>query len=126
ILPATAKVGATLAEAIPESHDWILEIGLTPNRPDGLGHVGLARELAAVMDLPFVLPTAKPAEGGARTEDRVAVRIEDLERCPRYGATVVSGVRVGPSPLGVGYRLESLGIRSISNVVDVTNLILLK
>lgn len=156
ILPASAKVGATLAEVIPESHDWILEIGLTPNRPDGLGHVGLARELAALMDLPFELPAAKATHGwitggiagaavggvvgavvgavaGAlmdgstpKTEDRVKVSIEDLERCPHYGATVVSGVRVAPSPLGVTYRLESLGIRSISNVVDVTNLILLK
>lgn len=126
ILPATAKVGATLAEAVPESHDWIFEIGLTPNRPDGLGHVGLARELAALMALPFALPAAASVTGGARTEDRVKVTIADLERCPRYGATVVSGVTVAPSPLGVTYRLESLGIRSISNVVDVTNLVLLK
>ncbi|MFO0611932.1 MAG: phenylalanine--tRNA ligase subunit beta [Polyangiaceae bacterium] len=160
ILPQGAKVGATLAEVVPESHDWILEIGLTPNRPDGLGHVGLARELAALLDLPFEVPApAKPLDGrieggivgavvgaafgpagalvgaaaGAllspstlRTEDRVKVRIDDLERCPHYGATVVTGVTVAPSPLGLTYRLESLGIRSISNVVDVTNLILLK
>jgi len=125
--PEVAKEGQTLADAIPESSDTIFEIGLTPNRPDGLGHVGLARELAALFSLPFSLdvPAAKNVSKD-RVEDRVRVRIDDLERCPLYGAAFVSGVKIGPSPLGVTYRLESLGVRSISNAVDVTNIVMLK
>jgi phenylalanyl-tRNA synthetase beta chain len=127
ILPSgIAPAGTKLSEAVPESHDWIFEIGLTPNRPDGLGHIGLARELAALLGMPFLASAGSVSTEAGRTEDRISVRIDDLERCPHYGATIVTGVSVGPSPLGVSYRLESLGIRSISNVVDVTNLVLLK
>lgn len=128
LLPAGTS-GRTLADAIPESADTVFEIGLTPNRPDGLGHVGLAREVAALFGLPFALrrpDLREHVDATLRTEDRVKITIEDLERCPRYGAALVAGVRVGPSPLGVAWRLEALGVRSISNVVDVTNLVMLE
>ncbi|HVK68033.1 MAG TPA: phenylalanine--tRNA ligase subunit beta [Polyangium sp.] len=130
ILPkGLAAPGTPLREAMPEVHDYILHLGLTPNRPDALGHIGLAREIAALFNLPWKKPTPKaPARfaEGETVSRHVSVRIDDTERCPRYGAGLVLGVTIGPSPTWVRYRLESLGVRSISNVVDVTNLVLLE
>jgi phenylalanyl-tRNA synthetase beta chain len=129
VLPkGAAKAGTPLHEAVPGSHDFIFDISLTPNRPDCLGHVGLARELAALYGLPFTAPAPEaPARVGApRIEELVTVTVEDSERCPIYGAAAVVDVTIGPSPAWLRYRLESLGIRSISNVVDVTNLVLLE
>jgi phenylalanyl-tRNA synthetase beta chain len=129
VLPAgTAKPGTPLREAVPAVHDFVFELDLTPNRPDALGHVGLARDAAALLGKPFSPPgadaPAKVAEGAI--DKLVTVTIEDTERCPRYGAAMVLDVEVGPSPLWLRYRLESLGLRSISNVVDVTNLAMLE
>lgn len=127
--PGLAKPGTLFREAMPEVHDHILHLGLTPNRPDCLGHIGLAREVATLFGLPFQLPQVHPAKQvltGENVEKHVSVTIEDLERCPQYGAGMVVDVTVGPSPSWMKYRLESLGIRSISNLVDVTNLILLE
>jgi phenylalanyl-tRNA synthetase beta chain len=128
ILPArAAEPGTVLSKAIPTTSDTILEIGLTPNRPDGLGHVGLARELAALFGVPFTVPARKPSRVDAELDVKKAVTISiaDAERCPSYGAALVLGVTVGPSPLFHQYRLEALGVRAISNVVDVTNLAML-
>lgn len=126
--PGSGTPGQTLASAIPESSDYVFEIGLTPNRPDGLGHLGLARELAALAGIAFQHepPTPKEIDPAAKTEAAVEIRIEDEERCPSYGGALVERVRVQPSPLGLQYRLEALGIRAISNVVDVTNWVMLK
>ncbi|MBM4357761.1 MAG: phenylalanine--tRNA ligase subunit beta [Deltaproteobacteria bacterium] len=124
-----AAPGTTLASAMPATHDFVFEIGVTPNRPDALGHVGLAREVAALFGLPFTVP---PSDAPARVADGPAIDalasvvVEDTERCPHYGAAVLTEVKVGPSPAWLRYRLESLGVRSISNVVDVTNLVLLE
>jgi len=128
LLPAgLASPGAPLVEALPAARDTILEVGLTPNRPDALGHVGLAREAAALFGVPFE-PARAGAPDGARDEaagERVSIAIEDGERCPHYGAAVLVGVKVAPSPLDIRWRLASLGVRPISNVVDVTNLVML-
>lgn len=125
--PGTAVPGTRLSEAIPQSSDTIYEIGLTPNRPDGLGHLGLARELGVLARLAFAHTAPRPTRTKAElsVEAVVSLRIDDEERCPLYGAAYVEGVKVAPSPLGVAWRLEALGIRSISNVVDVTNLVML-
>jgi phenylalanyl-tRNA synthetase beta chain len=126
--PGAASPGTRLVDAIPAARDTILEIGLTPNRPDGLGHVGLAREAAALFAVPFVLAAPKDPE---RTQDdllanHVNLSIEDADRCPHYAAALLTEVRVAPSPLDVRFRLASLGMRAISNVVDVTNLVMLE
>jgi phenylalanyl-tRNA synthetase beta chain len=129
VLPASfAPHGTLLVDAEPSVRDTVLEIGLTPNRPDGLGHVGLARELAALFDLPFeVKPPPMPqAEGVGDVGTFVQVAIEDGERCPHYGAAVLIDANVGPSPLWLRYRLAALGVRAISNVVDITNLVMLE
>lgn len=126
--PKLAAPGAPLVKVLPAARDTILEIGLTPNRPDGLGHIGLAREAAALFEVPFVTP--QPGEPAQIRDESLAsfisVTIEDAERCPHFGAAVCLDARVGPSPLDVRWRLASLGVRSISNLVDVSNLVMLE
>jgi phenylalanyl-tRNA synthetase beta chain len=126
--PGTAAPGSHLVQVLPAARDTILELGVTPNRPDALGHLGLAREAAALFDLPMTQWSVDEPERVRQEElgKYVAITIDDPERCPHYGAAVVLDVRVGPSPLEVRWRLASLGVRSISNVVDVTNLVMLE
>ncbi len=133
VLPAGMTApGTHLVQALPAARDTIFEIGLTPNRPDALGHRGIAREAAALFDVaPGEWQAAALAAGEGQREAGAlakfaAVSIEDAERCPHYGAAVVADVKVGPSPLAVRWRLASLGVRPISNVVDVTNLVMLE
>jgi phenylalanyl-tRNA synthetase beta chain len=123
-----APPGTPLTKALPACSDTIFEIALTPNRPDGLGHLGLAREAAALYGLPWgpPEPDAPSRAIQGKVESYAKVVLEDPERCPHYGAAVVVDVTVGPSPLWLRYRLSSLGVRPISNVVDVTNLVLLE
>jgi phenylalanyl-tRNA synthetase beta chain len=124
--PGSAEPGQTLAEVVPGAVDWIFELDVTPNRPDALGHVGVARELAALYGLRFEQPPlgSPPAEPSAELASLVEVDNRDIERCPHYAAGAVLDVKVAPSPLWLRFRLESLGVRAISNVVDVTNLLL--
>lgn len=122
--PSTAAPGTRLATAIPSTRDTILELSLTANRGDWLGHVGLAREAAALFEVAF--QPARLAEHAGPQGEHLSVVIEDAERCPHYGAAVLAEAKVAPSPLPVRWRLSSLGIRPISNVVDVTNLVMLE
>ncbi|RLB66042.1 MAG: phenylalanine--tRNA ligase subunit beta [Deltaproteobacteria bacterium] len=121
-------LGTPLSEAIEGTHDVIFDIGVTPNRPDALSHVGLARELAALYDLDFSLPATETPSQVASDKaiaELASVEIADTERCPHYGAALIVDLTIGPSPDWLRYRLESLDMRAISNVVDVTNLVLL-
>jgi phenylalanyl-tRNA synthetase beta chain len=124
-----AALGAPLATALPATFDRILDVSVTPNRPDALGHVGVARELAALYEVDFAPPEAdapaKVASGRAIAE-LCSVHIDDTERCPHYGAAAVVDVAVAASPDWARFRLESLGVRAINNVVDVTNLVMLE
>lgn len=131
ILPAgSASPGAPLTAVLPEASDVVFEIGLTPNRPDGLGHVGIARELAALCNFPWKRPEpqfpAAAADAPPAETLGASVRIAAPERCTHFASAVVTGVVVGESPAWLRYRLASLGVRSISNVVDVTNLVMLE
>jgi phenylalanyl-tRNA synthetase beta chain len=121
----SAEPGRTLAELVPSAVDTILEVEVTTNRPDALGHVGVARDIAALYRIPLLKPTAGAVQSSdVKLETLVSVENRDTERCPHYGAGAVLGVRVGPSPAWLRWRLESLGVRAISNVVDVTNFVL--
>jgi phenylalanyl-tRNA synthetase beta chain len=129
VLPAgTAEPGTTLAKAVPNARDTVFEIGLTPNRPDCLGHVGLAREICALYEVPFRMPAAgAPSKvADVETAKLAAIVVEDAARCPHYGAAGAVDVVIKPSPLAIRYRLQALGVRSISNVVDVTNIVMLE
>ena len=122
ILPPQTRIGAPLDELLGLP-DTVFEINVTPNRPDALSHLGIARELSALTGVPLRLPQTAPA-GEAKVPAHV--HDEDPERCPRYLARVIEGVKVGPSPLPIQERLRACGVRPISNVVDATNLALLE
>ncbi len=104
----------------------VLEVKITPNRPDALSHMGIARELAAILQVRtrFSVPTCK--ENGGLVHEIVHVNISAKEACPRYACRVIEGVKVGESPDWLKQRLVACGMRPVSNVVDVTNLILLE
>jgi phenylalanyl-tRNA synthetase beta chain len=128
LAPGTAKPGDRFTKVVPQAADTIFDIAVTPNRPDALGHVGVARDVAALYRLSLRLPEVP--EPARRSDlvlgDLVSVKVEEPERCPLYGASVVDEVRIAPSPAWLRYRLHALGIRPISNVVDITNLLLLE
>ncbi|WP_437993974.1 phenylalanine--tRNA ligase subunit beta [Sorangium sp. So ce145] len=128
------RPGQSLLDWEPRLEDWIIELSVTPNRPDALGHLGVARDVAAVLGLPFrppavAAPRANGANGAGAPADvqtRAAVEVRDGDRCPRYDGQVIEGVSVGPSPLWARVRLGRLGVRPITNIVDATNLVMLE
>jgi len=132
-LATDAKPGTPLLQAIPLG-DARIVVDVTPNRPDLLSHMGLARELAAAVDaeiklpepaeLPAVNVPAPVAHGGEATAGSIRVALEDAAGAPRYMGVVIKGVKIGPSPAWLVDRLASVGSRSINNVVDVTNYLL--
>jgi phenylalanyl-tRNA synthetase beta chain len=135
LLETAAAPGTPLTEALPVDDDRLV-VDVTPNRPDLLCHKGVARELAAAEGAPFRLPAIPGAadaglgsprrEGAEALVGGVRVAIEDAETCPRFTALVIRGVRVGPSPDWLRRRLEAVGQRSINNVVDATNWVMLE
>jgi len=125
ILPADSVPGTPIAAAL-KLEDVLFEVNVTPNRPDALSHLGIAREVAAALGKPLKHPAGGAREAGLPAAEAIKVRIEAPERCARYAARVVEGVTIGPSPLWLQRRLERCGIRAISNVVDATNLVLLE
>ena len=127
ILREDAKVGQSFDEYLGRSGgNVVYDLEVTPNRPDLNSVIGIAREIAAVMGNPLRIPEVRSQKSEVRTESLVAVKIEDAELCPRYTARVIKGVKVGPRPDWLKSTLEKVGIRSISNVVDVTNYVMLE
>jgi phenylalanyl-tRNA synthetase beta chain len=107
--------------------DEVLEVNVTPNRPDALSHAGVAREVAALFATPWRLPAPDEVPGGPFPPGHgVDVEIRDPDACPRYLARLVTGLRVGPSPAAMRVRLLACGVRPISNLVDVTNYVMLE
>jgi len=104
--------------------DLVLDVDVTTNRPDAMSHFGLARELAVLTGKPLRCPETETGEVGESAAKAIQVRLDDPEGCPRYVARVVRGVTVGESPEWLRNRLETLGLRPINNVVDVTNFVL--
>src|SRR3954470_24763980 len=113
ILPEGSAVpGARFVEAFPAAQDTIYELDVTPNRPDALGHVGLARELAALLGLPFTPPGAGTPVKSASESLSALIKVDnrDTDRCPHYAAGAVLDVTIAPSPLWLKWRLQSLGV----------------
>jgi phenylalanyl-tRNA synthetase beta chain len=104
--------------------DTVLEVETYSNRPDTLGHLGVAREMAAVLGLPLREPSWSYTEMGPTTAELAGVEVVDDDLCPRYCGLLVNGVKVGPSPEPLRKRIEAMGLKPINNVVDATNLIL--
>ena len=131
-LSLDARPGTRFLDAVPAG-DTRIVVDVTPNRPDLLSHLGLARELAATLARPLGLPAipgtpaAVPAAERKRSAGRagpVAVHLEEVTLAPRYMGAVIRGVSVGPSPEWLVARLAAVGSRSINNVVDATNYVL--
>lgn len=106
--------------------DAILDLDLTSNRPDCLSHLGVAREIAVICGTSVRWPETRVEEDEEEAAPLTSIEILDPDLCPRYTARLIMGVRVGPSPPWVVERLEKLGQRSINNVADITNLVLLE
>lgn len=125
ILPEDAPVGVPFAEYMKLS-DTVLDLEITPNRPDCLSMVGMAREVGAMYREDVTLPIYELEEDESlpNVEDLATVEIEDPERCARYTARIIKDVKIGPSPDWLAERVIAAGARSINNVVDVTNYIL--
>jgi phenylalanyl-tRNA synthetase beta chain len=104
----------------------VLKLELTPNRSDCLGIVGVAREVSAITGNPLRKPHISFSEVDTKASDLTSVTIEAPDLCPRYAARLVRGVRIAPSPYWMRRRLESVGLRAINNVVDVTNYVLME
>jgi phenylalanyl-tRNA synthetase beta chain len=122
VLPEGPEPGTPLADVLPLGED-VLEVEVTGNRPDLLCVYGIAREVAALFELELAPPPGtEPARGG---DEPLSIEIEDLSGCPRYIACLFRDVRVGPSPPWLKARLVAGGVRPISNVVDVTNYLML-
>ena len=128
ILPPEARVGQPFAEHLGRAgSDFVFDLEVTPNRPDLNSVVGIAREVAALTGNPLKIPAAQPQEtGSGNAAELVAVRLDAPDLCPRYTARVVRGVKIGPSPEWLRSTLEKVGLRSINNVVDVTNYVMLE
>lgn len=125
VLDTEAAPGTALPEVLPPG-EVVFDMGITPNRGDWVSLLGMAREVRAQFGGTVTLPETAPDEGDEPAQSAVAVEIEDTEGCFQYVARVVRGVRVGESPAWVRERLEAAGLRSINNVVDVTNLVMLE
>jgi len=125
ILPASAQLGEPVFAELGLK-DTVFEIGLTPNRADCLSVIGIAREVAAKLGTDLRLPRVTVQETGQPVASLAKVEIEDPELCPRYSARHIAGCKIGPSPAWLVQRLKSVGMRSISNVVDITNYVLLE
>jgi phenylalanyl-tRNA synthetase beta chain len=132
VLDADAKIGTPAKDYFKISEDFVFEIGLTPNRADAASHVGVARDLVAVLNViaasdqekqSLILPNVN--NFNVDSTDRVIdVKVEDTAACPRYSGLTISNIKVADSPEWLKNRLKAIGVRPINNIVDVTNYVL--
>ena len=120
------RIGLNLEEIIETDTDIVLDVEVTSNRPDCLGHLGVAREIAAATGAAFRPPDIGKLPTKGKTSEMTGVEVLEPALCPRYTARVIRNVKVGPSPSWMVERLEAVGLRSINNVVDVTNYVLME
>jgi phenylalanyl-tRNA synthetase beta chain len=106
--------------------DIAIDLEVTSNRPDCLGHIGIAREVAVLFNRELKLPAAQPEEKGPPVAELTKVTVECPQLCPRYTARMIRGVKVGESPAWLKRRLKTIGIAAINNVVDITNYVLME
>ena len=123
VLPAEAPVGTPLADYLG---DVIFDLDVTPNRPDCLSVIGIAREAAALTGQSLHLPQVNYEETALPVNEQISVEITAPELCPRYCASLITGVKIGESPKWMQQRLLACGMRPISNIVDITNYVMLE
>jgi len=123
VLPPDAPLGVPLAEYLG---DAVFDLEVTPNRPDCLSVLGVAREVAALTKQEMRLPSSSYDEAGPEIQKHVSVEIADPDLCRRYCASLIEGIKVGPSPAWMQQRLTACGMRPINNIVDTTNYVMLE
>lgn len=124
VLADNTKIGLPISNVLNEKYA-ALELDITPNRPDALSHYGIAREIALKTNRKLIFPEVKEINP-VGTKEQITVNISDPDGCPRYIAGVVDNIKIGPSPTWMKELLESAGQRSINNVVDISNFVLLE
>ncbi len=120
-----------LAEGTPINQalnlsDHVFEIGLTPNRPDCLSFIGIAREVAALTGKALTLPKVEPPQNPGRISELTSITLVNPELCPRYAARLLTDITVGPSPFWLQDRLRAIGLKPINNIVDITNFVMME
>lgn len=125
VLDDDLEVGHPLAEQL-DYDDYVMTFELTPNRADSMSAIGIARDLAALASVKLLRPSCDPDEEETAASSFIRVAIDDTVACPRYSARIIKDVKIAPSPWWVKKKLLACGIRPISNVVDVTNLVMLE
>jgi phenylalanyl-tRNA synthetase beta chain len=110
----------------PVGSDFAINLEVTSNRPDCLGHIGIAREISVLWNRALKIPAANPRQGATPVGELAQLQVDNPPQCPRYTARVIRGVRVKPSPKWLADRLATVGIGAINNVVDITNYVLLE
>ena len=124
-LDGSLEVGRKFPQALSLS-DPVFEIDLTPNRPDCLCILGIAREIAAIQKTSLTYPDIPVMETDGEIAEHASVTIEAPDHCPRYAARLLTGIAVAPSPFWLQDRLNSVGLRPINNIVDVTNFVMME
>ncbi len=119
------QIGTQLCD-IEGLRDWIIEIDLTPNRPDCLSLMGVAREISVISGTDMKKPDLVPYDIALNGDDAIKIRIDDVDLCENYSAYIIRGVEVASSPFWLANAVEKLGMRSINNIVDITNYILVE
>lgn len=125
IIEEDCKPGQDIRE-VTGLNDTVVEFEITPNRPDCLSVIGLAREAAVTFDKKLTLPDSEVKGSGGSTKDFVDAKVHEPKLCTRYMARAVRNVKIGPSPLWMRQRLRSAGVRPINNIVDITNFVMLE
>lgn len=123
VLDNSVKEGTPISDALG-LNDVILDIAITPNRPDALSHIGVARDLAALFNLELKIPSIKLNESTKESSSVAEIIIEDQKNCPRYSSRILLNVDVKESPEWLKSRLTKIGLRPINNIVDVTNFVM--
>jgi len=124
VLDDSFKPGTPFAEVWPLYEDDVFEIALTPNRPDAASHIGVARDLAAVEDIPLKKPDVPVPGAGSEVPKKLSVEIKNPGKCHRYVAKIIENVTISESPDWLKNRLKAIGLRPVNNVVDATNYVL--
>jgi len=125
IIESELPLGTPIELVLETNQKTVFELDLTPNRGDCLSHRGVAREIAIFEDSPFRLRESKIVEVTESTKDSITINILDKDACPRYAARIIKNVKVGPSPKWLKSRLTTIGIKSINNIVDAANFVLM-
>jgi phenylalanyl-tRNA synthetase beta chain len=120
------NAGLVVDTANPVDDDFCLEVEVTSNRPDCLGFIGIAREVAAVAGSKFIMPNVDYATIRENVKDVTSVTVKDKELCPRYTARIIKNVRVRPSPEWLQKKINTIGLRPVNNIVDITNYVLME